>query len=233
MFPNPQPFFLVWWGGGSFCYLWLLNRTNEQSIEGFICSIHFKSCCPPYVIPLVILYCIACSLLAVAGLQLQPNYYCLVYFQENQICIICWCSIFTEDRRFCTVAGDLVNPIFLFALLFADEQSKLGLDDSMTRQAMQLFNETKNIKSSMSSLGGGSVRLRFLSLWFSQCFFHPISGPRCIAKTFVCYLFGLCVARGGREVLVCLCYVLCVKAQQSAEVEGKWQCLTLPDFEGI
>ncbi|KAL6900705.1 hypothetical protein ACP4OV_005381 [Aristida adscensionis] len=41
---------------------------------------------------------------------------------------------------------------------FADLcKSKLGLDESTRRQAMQLFNETKNILlSSMSSLGGGS-----------------------------------------------------------------------------
>ncbi|OEL36267.1 Retinoblastoma-related protein 3 [Dichanthelium oligosanthes] len=46
---------------------------------------------------------------------------------------------------------------------FADLcKSKLGLDESTTRQAMQLFKETKNtLKSSMSSLGGGSVRLHF------------------------------------------------------------------------
>ncbi|XP_035822617.1 retinoblastoma-related protein 3 isoform X3 [Zea mays] len=57
---------------------------------------------------------------------------------------------------------------------FADLcESKLGLDDSMTRQAMQLFNETKNIKSSMSSLGGGSPEE--VERFWSACVMYCVS----------------------------------------------------------
>ena len=46
--------------------------------------------------------------------------------------------------------------------LFPGEQSKLALNESTTRQAMQLFKETNVILlSSMSSLGSGSVNLVF------------------------------------------------------------------------
>jgi hypothetical protein len=46
-------------------------------------------------------------------------------------------------------------------------QSKLGLDESTTRQAMQLLNETKDIVvSSMASSVSGSVRLHIYSPYF-------------------------------------------------------------------
>lgn len=65
--------------------------------------------------------------------------------------------------NFTTNISLLIYSIIIYSeLLFAGDQNKLGLDESTTRQAMQLFKETKNIlKSSMSSLGGGSVRLHF------------------------------------------------------------------------
>ncbi|XP_066351614.1 retinoblastoma-related protein 3 [Miscanthus floridulus] len=58
---------------------------------------------------------------------------------------------------------------------FADLcKSKLGLDESTTRQAMQLFKETKNIlKSSMSSLGGGSPEE--IERFWSACVLYCVS----------------------------------------------------------
>nr|CAB3483661.1 unnamed protein product [Digitaria exilis] len=53
-------------------------------------------------------------------------------------------------------------------------KNKLGLDESTTRQAMQLFKETKNIlKSSMSSLGGGSPE-EIERFWFA-CVLYCVS----------------------------------------------------------
>lgn len=66
------------------------------------------------------------------------------------------------------VVTDSRIPWFFICSFVCGEQAKLGLDESTTRQAMQLLKETNNIlKSSMSSLGGGSVRLHFLCLWHS------------------------------------------------------------------
>ncbi|XP_066331028.1 LOW QUALITY PROTEIN: retinoblastoma-related protein 3-like [Miscanthus floridulus] len=58
---------------------------------------------------------------------------------------------------------------------FADLcKSKLGLDESTTRQAMQLFKETKNIlKSSVSSLGGGSPEE--IERFWSACVLYCVS----------------------------------------------------------
>ncbi|XP_062195758.1 retinoblastoma-related protein 3-like isoform X2 [Phragmites australis] len=57
---------------------------------------------------------------------------------------------------------------------FADLcKSKLGLDESTMRQAMQLFKETKNIKSSMSSLGGGSPEE--VERFWSACVLYCVS----------------------------------------------------------
>ncbi|KAF8653854.1 hypothetical protein HU200_061983 [Digitaria exilis] len=53
-------------------------------------------------------------------------------------------------------------------------KNMLGLDESTTRQAMQLFKETKNIlKSSMSSLGGGSPE-EIERFWFA-CVLYCVS----------------------------------------------------------
>ncbi|KAL6661040.1 hypothetical protein ACP70R_000424 [Stipagrostis hirtigluma subsp. patula] len=53
-------------------------------------------------------------------------------------------------------------------------KSKLGLDESTMRQAMQLFNETKNILlSNMSSLGGGSPEE--IERFWSACVLYCVS----------------------------------------------------------
>jgi retinoblastoma-like protein 1 len=80
-------------------------------------------------------------------------------------------------------------------------QNKLGLDESMTRQAMQLFNETKHIVvSSMSSSVSGSVRL------------HSIYLPSCIG---ICLIANVCVSAA---------YSMCV---QPEEIERSWSSCVL------
>ncbi|CAO2202730.1 unnamed protein product [Urochloa humidicola] len=72
-------------------------------------------------------------------------------------------------------AGTAAVPAASMEERFADLcKSKLGLSESTTRQAMQLFKETKNIlKSSMSSLGGGSPEE--MERFWSACILYCVS----------------------------------------------------------